>query len=256
MTPCRPFPARPGREIEERVKDIHDECGVFGIFGDKDAATLAYLGLHALQHRGQESAGIVTSDGETLHLYRQMGLVADVFTADVLKGLPGSSAIGHVRYSTAGSSTLQNAQPMRCTYEGGSIALAHNGNIVNFRRLREGLMRRGHVFQSSSDSEVLLHLVARRPAADGLEAVHPAAEGQGLDVGGIGLQDLVVDADGAVVLVEQGQGRRGVVAALDRLHGAAIFTLRIVPLHASGPAPVSSGRWICRSVRRSSHYSR
>lgn len=146
------------------MKDIHDECGVFGIWGHKDAATITYLGLHALQHRGQESAGIVTSDGETLHEYRQMGLVADVFTANVLHGLPGRSAIGHVRYSTAGSSTLLNAQPIRCVFDGGSLALAHNGNLPDFAALRAGLMRRGHVFHSSSDSEVLLHLIAASEA--------------------------------------------------------------------------------------------
>ncbi len=142
------------------MKDIHDECGVFGIYGHPDAATLGYLGLHALQHRGQESAGIATSDGEDVRLYKQMGLVADVFNVDVLKTLTGTSAIGHVRYSTAGSSTLLNAQPMKCMYAGGSIALAHNGNLTNFATLRHQLLARGHLFQSSSDSEILLQLVA------------------------------------------------------------------------------------------------
>ena len=142
------------------MKGLHEECGVFGVFGHPDAATITYLGLHALQHRGQESAGIVTSNGERLFLHRQMGLVVEVFTEDVLTCLPGDSAIGHVRYSTAGSSSLQNAQPIRGEFAGGSLALAHNGNIVNSDQLQVNLKNRGHVFQSSSDSEVLLHLVA------------------------------------------------------------------------------------------------
>lgn len=149
--------------VERPLNEIHEGCGVFGVFGHPDAAKIAYLGLHALQHRGQESAGIVTSDGQHLHIHRQMGLVADVFTEAILKRLPGPHAIGHVRYSTAGSSSLQNAQPIRCQFSGGALALAHNGNIVNFQELRQDLMDRGHVFHSTSDSEVLLHLVASSP---------------------------------------------------------------------------------------------
>jgi amidophosphoribosyltransferase len=147
------------------VKSWHDECGVFGVVGHPDAATLTYLGLHALQHRGQESAGIVTSDGQSLHMYKQMGLVADVFTQDVLKTLPGNAGIGHVRYSTAGSSSLQNAQPIRAMFQGGSLALAHNGNLPNCNRLKADLMRRGHIFRSSSDTEVLLHLLSSAEGA-------------------------------------------------------------------------------------------
>ncbi|NOZ01848.1 MAG: amidophosphoribosyltransferase [Deltaproteobacteria bacterium] len=142
------------------MNGFHDECGVFGVFGHPDAAKITYLGLHGLQHRGQESAGIATSDGGRLHLHRQMGLVVDVFSEEVLAALPGDSAIGHVRYSTAGSSSLQNAQPIRCEFAGGALALAHNGNIINSDKLQDILKNRGHVFQSSSDSEVLLHLVA------------------------------------------------------------------------------------------------
>lgn len=208
------------------MKDIHDECGVFGIFGHKDAATIAYLGLHALQHRGQESAGIVSSDGETLHLYRQMGLVADVFSADVLKRLPGASAIGHVRYSTAGSSTLQNAQPMRCTYEGGSIALAHNGNIVNFRHVREGLMRRGHVFQSSSDSEALLHLVAASQA-EGL----PGRVAQMMQQAR-GAYSLAILTPRELVAVRDPHGFRPLV--LGRLDGATVVASETTSLNLIG----------------------
>src|SRR5579871_4883822 len=136
-------------------------CGVFGIFGHDEAANLAYLGLHALQHRGQESAGMVASDGTQLQAFRAMGLVADVFTQEALGKLKGSSAIGHVRYSTAGMSELKNAQPFMVSYAGGRLAVAHNGNLVNARALREQLEHDGAIFQSESDTEVLVHLIAR-----------------------------------------------------------------------------------------------
>ncbi len=139
---------------------FHDECGVFGIFGHAEAANLTYLGLHALQHRGQESAGIVTSDGEGLYAHRAMGLVQDVFTEDAIGKLPGRVAIGHVRYSTAGGSHLKNAQPFAVDYARGSLAVCHNGNLTNADEVRETLEARGSIFQSSSDTEVLVHLVA------------------------------------------------------------------------------------------------
>jgi amidophosphoribosyltransferase len=143
---------------------LKDECGVFGVWalGQSDeAANFTYLGLHALQHRGQESAGIVSTDGRALHVHRGMGLVADVFTADELARLPGGAAIGHVRYSTAGSSHLKNAQPIAIQYAGGAIAVAHNGNIVNAEALRHELEAQGSIFQTTSDTEVILHLMAR-----------------------------------------------------------------------------------------------
>ena len=140
---------------------LRDHCGVFGIFGHKEAGTLTYLGLHSLQHRGQESAGVVTSDGATLHRHRAMGLVADIFTPEVLAGLPGDRAIGHVRYSTAGSSALENAQPLMMRDHGRHLALAHNGNLVNADLRRAELEELGAVFASSSDTEVILHLMAR-----------------------------------------------------------------------------------------------
>src|SRR5580698_5252496 len=118
-------------------------CGVFGIFGHTEAANMTYLGLHALQHRGQESAGIVTSDGEQLYAHRAMGLVQDAFTQDQLAKLPGRIAIGHVRYSTAGSSQLKNAQPFAVDYARGSMAVAHNGNLTNADELRAALEERG-----------------------------------------------------------------------------------------------------------------
>src|SRR5215208_8360637 len=149
-----------------RVDDdhFHDECGLFGVFAHPDAARLTYLGLYALQHRGQESAGIVTSDGQRMRLSRAMGQVADAFTPVILEGLPGHLSIGHTRYSTTGESRLQNAQPMLIDCAHGQIAIAHNGNLVNARELRDELVRAGAIFQTSSDTEVLLHLYARSKA--------------------------------------------------------------------------------------------
>jgi len=139
---------------------FHDECGVFGIFGHPEAANMTYLGLYALQHRGQESAGIAASDGQHVRISRAMGYVADTFDGPALAQLPGSMAIGHVRYSTAGESKLSNAQPILIDCAHGQIALCHNGNLVNARELRDELVRQGSIFQSSSDTEVILHLYA------------------------------------------------------------------------------------------------
>jgi amidophosphoribosyltransferase len=153
--------ARPAREAELDDDDhFHDECGVFGIFGHPEAANMAYLGLHALQHRGQESAGIVTSDGAHLYAHRSMGLVQDIFTQDRLANLPGRMAIGHVRYSTAGGSHIRNAQPIAVDYARGSLAICHNGNLTNAIELRAELEARGSIFQSDTDTEVFVHLVA------------------------------------------------------------------------------------------------
>ncbi len=135
-------------------------CGIFGVFGHAEAAKLAYLGLHALQHRGQESAGIVASDGEQLTSLRRMGLVQAGFSSDDLSALPGNVAIGHVRYSTAGGSHLKNAQPFAVDYQGGSVAVAHNGNLTNHEGIRRALEERGSIFQSGSDTEVIVHLIA------------------------------------------------------------------------------------------------
>jgi amidophosphoribosyltransferase len=140
---------------------FHDECGVFGIFGHPEAANLTYLGLYALQHRGQESAGIATADGEKIRISRAMGHVAEAFDERALEGLPGHIAVGHTRYSTAGESRLQNAQPILIDCAHGQIAIAHNGNLVNARELRDRLVRDGSIFQTSSDTEVVLHLYAR-----------------------------------------------------------------------------------------------
>jgi amidophosphoribosyltransferase len=143
---------------------LREECGVFGIFGHPEAANLTYLGLYALQHRGQESAGIVTSDGARLHTVRALGHVADSFSGEALRGLPGNLAIGHVRYSTAGDSGITNAQPILIDCAHGQIAVCHNGNLVNAIDLRDELVRRGSIFQTTSDTEVILHLYARSTA--------------------------------------------------------------------------------------------
>ena len=156
-------------------------CGVIGIFGHPEASKLAYLGLHALQHRGQESAGIVSSDGQQLHWVREMGHVGEIFTEERLRVLPGSAAIGHVRYSTTGDSVTKNAQPLAVNYAHGSLAIAHNGNLVDAAELRARLERQGSIFQTTSDTEIILHLIAHShepdlPSriADALRSVHGA----------------------------------------------------------------------------------
>jgi amidophosphoribosyltransferase len=136
-------------------------CGIVGIYGHPEAANITYLGLHALQHRGQEAAGIVTSDGNKFHVEKREGLVGEAFNKGELERLPGQFAIGHVRYSTAGESSIRNAQPFAVEYAHGSIAIAHNGNLVNAHDLRRRLELDGSIFQSSSDSEVIVHLLAR-----------------------------------------------------------------------------------------------
>ena len=136
-------------------------CGIFGVCSHPEASNLTYLGLHALQHRGQESAGIVSANDTGLQVFRGMGLVADLFTAPVIEGLGGALAIGHVRYSTAGVSQLKNAQPLVVNYAGGQLAIAHNGNLVNAESLRRRLEAEGAIFQSDSDTEVIIHLIAR-----------------------------------------------------------------------------------------------
>src|SRR5579862_6302935 len=140
---------------------FHDECGVVAIYGHPEASNLAYLGLYALQHRGQESAGICSSDRREIHCHKSMGHVAEIFTPEVLGQLPGDHAIGHTRYSTAGDTVLLNAQPFSVACNKGRIAVAHNGNITNAGELRRDLEREGSIFQASSDTEVILHLVAK-----------------------------------------------------------------------------------------------
>ena len=159
---------------ELRADKFHDECGVFGVFGHPEAANLSYLGIHALQHRGQESAGIASWDGSAIHLHKAMGLVADIFDQEAIGGLPGTSAIGHTRYSTAGQSILSNAQPMVARTTAGQIAVAHNGNLVNADELRAELAARGALFQGTSDTEVIVHLLAHQKTGSIEERIHGA----------------------------------------------------------------------------------
>src|SRR4051794_23398570 len=141
---------------------LREECGVFGIFGHPDAAAITALGLHALQHRGQEAAGIVSFDGKRFHSERRMGLVGDTFARrEVIDRLPGTTAVGHVRYSTTGETILRNVQPLFAELDAGGFAIGHNGNLTNGLTLRRALVREGAMMQSTTDTEVILHLVAR-----------------------------------------------------------------------------------------------
>jgi len=159
---------------------FREECGIFGIYGHTEAANLTYLGLYALQHRGQESVGIATSDGARLQIHKAMGYVADSFDEATFARLAGTSAIGHVRYSTAGESGLKNAQPILIDCAHGEIAIGHNGNLVNAQELRDALVREGSIFQTTSDTEVLLHLYARSKAPTPEEAlVESISQAQG-----------------------------------------------------------------------------
>ena len=163
-------------EMEANADDFrrdrfHEECGVVGIFGHPEAANLAYLSLYALQHRGQESAGIVSSNGEILISHRNLGLVAEIFSEDVIRKLEGRSAIGHNRYSTSGQTLLKNTQPFVVEYGRGGIAIAHNGNLVNATELREQLQEQGAIFQSNVDTEVIVHLIANSKAERSIDRV-------------------------------------------------------------------------------------
>ncbi|HEY2865744.1 MAG TPA: hypothetical protein VGJ02_01515, partial [Pyrinomonadaceae bacterium] len=159
---------------------FHEECGIFGIFGHAEASTMTQLGLFALQHRGQEACGIVSSDGTDLHQFRSQGLVADVLNEEVLKKLRGSAAIGHTRYSTAGRNTIKEVQPFAVTCQHGDIAVCHNGNLPFAEARRRELEREGAIFSSTSDTETILHGIARSKAGDvvgAVEAVLKETEG-------------------------------------------------------------------------------
>ncbi|MED1724905.1 amidophosphoribosyltransferase [Brevibacillus parabrevis] len=155
---------------------LNEECGVFGIYNHKEASQLTYLGLHALQHRGQESAGICASDGEKWYKHRGMGLVSEAFGKGDLEKFRGHIAIGHTRYTTAGSSKIENAQPLFFRYAQGSMAVAHNGNLVNAAVLRKELEAKGSIFQTTSDTEVIAHLIARSESRDLPGAVKDALQ--------------------------------------------------------------------------------
>src|ERR1700685_3131449 len=161
------MPGAPGLDFDARNSPdpkLHEECGVVAIYGHPQAAREAYLALYALQHRGQESAGIATADGQHLANIKGMGLVSEIFTEDVLAKLPGHLAIGHTRYSTTGDSALLNAQPIRVDSTKGLIAIAHNGTHVNLGNLRASLECDGASFQTTSDSEIIVQLIARSRA--------------------------------------------------------------------------------------------
>ncbi len=185
-------------------------CGVFGIHDHPEAANLAYLGLHALQHRGQESAGIVSSEGGTLHARVGMGRVADIFTHDVLRQLPGRVAIGHVRYTTSGGSIPRNVQPLTAQNRTGSVAIAHNGNLVNAEALRDELEADGAIFSSLSDTEVVLHLMARSGEQDVVDQLVAALRRIR------GAYSMVLTAGDRLIAVRDPHGFRPLV--LGRMH--------------------------------------
>ncbi len=190
-------------------------CGIFGIDGCDDAANLTYLGLYALQHRGQESAGIVSWDGSQLHLERGMGHVSDIFKEKVIARLPGRRALGHTRYSTAGSSVVANAQPIVVKTSMGPIGIVHNGNLVNPGEIRERLELEGSIFQTTSDTEVILHLMARKPRPDLVESFM-------LALGEVrGAYSLLLITDRGLIAARDPNGFRPLV--LGELDGAACF---------------------------------
>ncbi|WP_288957751.1 amidophosphoribosyltransferase, partial [uncultured Leuconostoc sp.] len=157
--------ARQAETARVNVRSLNEECGIFGVWGRQDAAQLTYYGLHALQHRGQEGAGIVSNHDGHLWQERGLGLLGDVFRDPTrIEALAGESAIGHVRYATAGSHGIENIQPLMVNFHDMQISLAHNGNLTNAKSLRQGLEKEGAIFQSSSDSEILLHLIRRSKA--------------------------------------------------------------------------------------------
>jgi len=162
---------RPGGSHRPDADRFREECGIVGVYGHPEAANLVYLGLYALQHRGQEAAGIVVSDGTILTSHRGLGLVAEVFDEETIRRMLGSMAIGHNRYSTQGRTLLKNTQPLVVDYAHGGLAVAHNGNLVNAYELREELEARGSIFQSSVDTEVIIHLIAHAPGATLCERV-------------------------------------------------------------------------------------
>jgi len=193
---------------------FHDHCGVFAVYGHPEAAKLAYLGLYALQHRGQESAGMAATDGTKLLSHKGMGHVAEVFTEEVLSGLAGQAAIGHTRYSTAGDTDLKNAQPLIVSCQKGQVALAHNGNLVNAASLRRELESRGDIFQTSSDSEVILHYFARSKQSAIPEAVADALDKV------VGAYSLVMLFKDAVYAIRDPRGFRPL--NLGKLNGSYV----------------------------------
>jgi amidophosphoribosyltransferase len=194
---------------------FHDHCGVFAVYGHPEASKLTYLGLYALQHRGQESAGIAASDGHSMVSHKGMGHVAEVFTEEVINGLPGNSAIGHTRYSTAGDTDLKNAQPLTVSCQKGQVALAHNGNLVNASAIRRELEGRGDIFQTTSDSEVILHYFARSKHSGIPESLADALDKV------VGAYTLVVLLKESVIGIRDPRGFRPL--SLGKLDGAYVL---------------------------------
>ncbi|HEX9703804.1 MAG TPA: amidophosphoribosyltransferase [Gemmatimonadales bacterium] len=206
-------------------------CGIIGVSGVPDAASRAYLGLYSLQHRGQESSGIVALDGAgAARVQRGMGLAADVFSEHILQGLPGDVAIGHTRYSTAGSSVLANAQPILAGYREGPLALAHNGNLTNADQLRSDLVAKGSIFQTSSDSEVLVHLIARSEAREPEDQLMDAFERVE------GAYSLVITVGRTLYAVVDPRGFRPLV--LGRLGSGAVLASETCALDLLGATAV------------------
>jgi amidophosphoribosyltransferase len=201
--------------LDESVFDTwHEECGVFGIWRHPDAAAVTHLALYALQHRGQESAGIAVVDDARMRHYRGMGLVSEVFTSENLAPLSGHGAVGHVRYSTTGSSNLANAQPMVFSLRQGQLALAHNGNLINAEQLHDDLEHQGSIFQSTSDTEVVAHLIARAGGASFIDSVRAA---MGAVEGGYAMVMLTGDH---LIALRDPSGLRPM--ALGRLNGSYV----------------------------------
>ena len=194
---------------------FREECGVFGIYGHEDASRLAYLGLYALQHRGQESAGIVSSNGQKLFAERGMGQVSDIFTERVLEKLPGSLAIGHVRYSTAGKVSINEAQPFAVKCSLGQIALCHNGNLPDAAEARAQLEADGAIFSSTSDTEVVLHRIARSRSGEVVAAITEALAGDE------GAFSMLFATPTSLIAVRDSRGFRPL--CLGRLNGATVF---------------------------------
>ena len=215
-------------------------CGVLGVSNIPNAARVVYMGLYALQHRGQESAGIITvDDDEVAHAHRSMGLVSDIFSPTVLDKLPGSVAIGHTRYSTTGSSELSNAQPCVVDYHTGPLALAHNGNLTNAAELKRDLVKKGSIFQTSSDSEVLVHLIARSEAREPEDQILDALERVE------GAYTLVLTIGKALYAIVDPRGFRPLV--LGKLHDGFVATSETCALDIIGATLVRElqpGEWM------------